>query len=582
MNNYYTNERNIQIIISLLKKHNIKKVIASPGTTHISFLGSIQSDPYFEIYSSIDERSAAYMACGLAAESGEPVVITCTGATASRNYIPAITEAYYRKLPIVALTGTQHISRVGQNVAQVIDRSVQINDTYKYVTHIPMVHTQEDEEMCCIEVNNALLELSHNGSGPVLINFESSYSNDFSVKELPPVHFIDRITYEDKLPEINFENVGIYVGAHLEWSDELTKEVDKFCEKYNGVVICDQTSNYKGKYGISGALIRTQNQCALCERVDLLIDLGDVSGAYYDVGSKYAWRVSKDGMIKQRFSKLNYVFEMSELFFFKEYNKMPSNKKMTLYNEWKTQDLEVRKLIPELPFSNIWIAQNIYEKVPKDAVIYLGILNTLRSWNFVPLLQNNLVFSNTGGFGIDGNLSSTIGASLANKNRLHFLFVGDLAFFYDMNSIGNRAIDNNLRIMLINNGRGTEFRNFNHRAQKTFGDEADDFMAAAGHFGNQSEMLVKNYSENLGFKYICASNKEEFNEVVEEFLSPKENDKPIIFEVFTNHIDESNAYERMTKLKKDTTEMAKRQIKTKIKNVLGDKTVNMIKSKLKR
>ena len=61
MNNFYTNERNIQIIISLLKKHNIKKVIASPGTTHISFLGSIQSDPYFEIYSSVDERSAYYV-----------------------------------------------------------------------------------------------------------------------------------------------------------------------------------------------------------------------------------------------------------------------------------------------------------------------------------------------------------------------------------------------------------------------------------------------------------------------------------------------------------------------------------------
>ena len=267
MNNFYTNERNIQIIISLLKKHNIKKVIASPGTTHISFLGSIQSDPYFEIYSSVDERSAAYMACGLAAESGEPVVITCTGATASRNYIPAITEAYYRKLPIVALTGTQHRARVGQNIAQVIDRSVQINDTYKYVTHIPIVHTPEDEEMCCVEVNNALLELKHNGGGPVLINFESVYSNDFSIKELPPVHFIDRICYEDKFPNMNFSSIGIYVGSHLEWSEELIKEVDKFCEKYNGVVICDQTSNYKGKYGISGALIRLQSYCDIKEKI---------------------------------------------------------------------------------------------------------------------------------------------------------------------------------------------------------------------------------------------------------------------------------------------------------------------------
>ena len=110
----YTVEKNVQMLIYLLKAHGIKKVIASPGTTNITFVASMQQDPYFEIYSAADERSAAYMACGLAAESGEPVVISCTGATASRNYVPGLTEAYYRKLPIVAITSAQHLGRIGQ------------------------------------------------------------------------------------------------------------------------------------------------------------------------------------------------------------------------------------------------------------------------------------------------------------------------------------------------------------------------------------------------------------------------------------------------------------------------------------
>ena len=101
---YYTSERNVQIVIALLKAHGIKRVIASPGTTNMTFIGSIQNDSWFEIYSSVDERSAAYLACGLAAETGEPVVISCTGATASRNYMPGLTEAYYRKLPVLAIT----------------------------------------------------------------------------------------------------------------------------------------------------------------------------------------------------------------------------------------------------------------------------------------------------------------------------------------------------------------------------------------------------------------------------------------------------------------------------------------------
>lgn len=86
MNTFYTSEVNTQMLIYLLKRHQIRKVVASPGTTNICFTASLQQDDCFEIYSAVDERSAAYMACGLAAESGEPVALSCTGATASRNY----------------------------------------------------------------------------------------------------------------------------------------------------------------------------------------------------------------------------------------------------------------------------------------------------------------------------------------------------------------------------------------------------------------------------------------------------------------------------------------------------------------
>ena len=83
----YSVKKHVQILLAVLKGHNIKKVVVSPGTTNIFFVGSIQSDDWFEIYSAPDERSAAYMACGLAEESGEAVALSCTGATASRNYI---------------------------------------------------------------------------------------------------------------------------------------------------------------------------------------------------------------------------------------------------------------------------------------------------------------------------------------------------------------------------------------------------------------------------------------------------------------------------------------------------------------
>ena len=83
----------------------------------------MQNDSFFEMYSAADERSAAYIACGLAAESGEPVVLSCTGATASRNYMPGLTEAFYRKLPLIAITSSKSSSMIAQLVAQVTDRT---------------------------------------------------------------------------------------------------------------------------------------------------------------------------------------------------------------------------------------------------------------------------------------------------------------------------------------------------------------------------------------------------------------------------------------------------------------------------
>ena len=88
MDFHYTDEANIQILVALMKHNGIRRVVASPGTTNITFVACLQSDPFFTVWSSVDERSAAYMACGIAAETGEPVALSCTGATASRNYLP--------------------------------------------------------------------------------------------------------------------------------------------------------------------------------------------------------------------------------------------------------------------------------------------------------------------------------------------------------------------------------------------------------------------------------------------------------------------------------------------------------------
>ena len=133
---------------------------------------------------------------------------------------------------------------------------------------------------------------------------------------------------------------------------------------------------------------------------------------------------------------------------------------------------------------------------------------SLRAWNFFELPVGVRAASNVGGFGIDGCMSSLIGASLADPDSLFFLVTGDLAFFYDMNSLGSRHLGPNVRILLVNNGKGTEFTQHGHLGS-AFGEAANRFIAADGHFGQKSPTLVKGYAEALGMEYIAISDKDE-------------------------------------------------------------------------
>lgn len=540
----YSNDRSVQILLSLLKAHGIKKVIASPGTTNIALVGSMQQDPWFEMYSSVDERSAAYMACGMASETGQPVVITCTGATASRNYFPGLTEAYYRKLPILAITGSHGDEMNGHLHAQSLDRRVQPYDTVKMSVAIDRISNSNDEWATIVNVNKAILELSHHGGGPVHINLREATGAGFGTPTLPDCRVIRRYTYGEELPELNAQSVAIFLGAHRQFTSHETELIDTFCERYNAAVFCDHTSGYHGKYKALYALPGCQTGVHKGLMVDVVIHLGEVSGDFYSthrVHGKNTWRVSIDGEIRDIHKNLTKVFEMDEATFFQLYcNKKSDIQEMTLYVDAKNQYETLFDMIPELPFGNIWCAQQLHDRIPKDSVLHFAIFNSLRSWNFFKIDESIVTSCNVGGFGIDGPVSTLIGASLMNPQKLYFGIIGDLAFFYDLNSFGNRHVGKNIRILLVNNGVGTEFRNYDHPASK-WGNEANKFMAAAGHFGNKSHELVKNYAENLGFKYLSASNKEEFKTNIDVFTSSTQNDCSVIFEIFTTPENESEA-----------------------------------------
>ena len=540
----YTDDKNAQVVLALLKKFGIRKIVISPGTTNVPIARSVQNDPFFEVHSVVDERSAAYFATGLAFASGEPVVISCTGATASRNYLSALTEAYYRNLPVIALTSQHHTPDYSDFVPQVTDRTVSQNDVKRYAALLPTVKDNQDLKQCIFKVNKALTIATTNGGGPVHINLPVSPQYSFTTKELPNFTKIDYIRAEDidsnsLAKELSGKRVGIFVGSHKPFNPKTTGAINTFVKKTGAAVFYDHTSCYEGENGIITAqisdLLQTDNA------PELLIDIGAISGDYSAsrlFNGVKTWRVSEDGEFHNRMGveKLTKVFDSSEEHFFGALADVASGIKATSY--FDSLDKAVKKIkVPDMPLSNTYVSYRLSQNIPKKSILHMSILNSLRNMDFYHLDKSILTSCNVGGFGIDGPVSTLIGQSMADPKRLSFGLIGDLAFFYDMNALGMRVIHNNVRILLVNNNNGVEFR-LNNKLENQWGSDTDSYISAAGHNGS-----AKGWAESRGFHYLTASSKEELDAQLKDFCHKDVNHftAPVLFEVFTEVSDEQLA-----------------------------------------
>ena len=152
----YSSVKNVQILISLLKQHNIKYFVNSPGSRNTPLVHSIENDPDFTCFSIVDERSAAFFALGLSEALDEPVCVTCTAATATCNYAPAMKEAYERNIQLIALTADRERYELFQMKEQLINQVNMYNEFVKYAIDVPEVKNLDDELYANRIINEAL------------------------------------------------------------------------------------------------------------------------------------------------------------------------------------------------------------------------------------------------------------------------------------------------------------------------------------------------------------------------------------------------------------------------------------------
>ena len=110
--------------------------------------------------------------------------------------------------------------------------------------------------------------------------------------------------------------------------------------------------------------------------------------------------------------------------------------------------------------------------------------------------------------------------------------------------------------------------------------DIEKFLSAGGHFGHQSPDLVRHYTEDLGYEYLSASNKTEYESVYSRFVTPELTEKPMIFEIFTQVKDENEALKAIYNTEVDTSVSG--NFKKVAKQLLGESGINAIKTVIKR
>ena len=540
------NTENIELLVKLLKKHNIHHFVISPGGTNISLVKALQNDPFFKCYSVVDERSAAYFAIGLFLQTGCIIALSCTSAQATRNYVPGLTEAFYKRVPLLAITMSKHPRFIYQGYMQGPNQTSLPEDSVSKSFSLPFIQSTSDFLHSSRLINEAIIELKQ-VCRPIQINIPWQ---DFEIAEIDYVN-VKSITRYSTSKGINKDVSGkkilVVAGEHRPYSNKEVDAINNFCSQCDAAIYVNWLSNIHTSYNIEGNLFLStiQVESELKDIFpDIIITIGGQTGDYplYRALSKTNynaehWSVNEMGNIEDTYDKLTRVYAMPVLDFFENAVENDLATSHSYLDKWKKIEAKYNRDI-DLPLSNTYMAQQLSKSIPENSILNLAILNSIRNWNLFAISPSITSYANVAAFGIDGCVSMFIGESVAT-DQLCFLVIGDLAFFYDLNAIGIREIKNNVRILIINNNGGVEFKlsSGNHK-------ETDKYIAAAGHFKN-----AKGWAETCGFLYLSSNSREGAMANIPIFTS--KNERPIIFEVFVTDEMEYQAYNNIIQTNKN-------------------------------
>lgn len=555
----YTDKKSILQLAALLKAHGIRKIVLCPGSRNIPIVQTLANIPDFTCYPMTDERSAGFFALGLALHGGTPAAVCCTSGTALLNLHPAVAEAFYQQVPLVVISADRPAAWIGQMDGQTLPQPGVFGSLVKKSVDLPEVDSEESEWYCNRLINEALLELNHHGKGPVHINVPISEPFfKLPVTELPEVRVITRYQglsvydkdYQPLIDRLNRYQRRMAVVGQMNLIYLFDKRYTKMLYKHFAWFtenISNQTVPGVPIRNIEPLLCSMNFETQQKMRPELLITYGGhiISKRLKKFLRRHPpvehWHIAPDGEVVDLYGSLTTVIEMDPFEFLEKIAPMMENRTPEYPRQWEA----LSKAIPQAQFdySEMSAIGAVIKNLPAPCSLHLANSSVVRYAQLFDIPANVEILSNRGTNGIEGSLSTALGYATAS-DKLNYLFIGDLSFFYDMNALWNSNYGANIRILLLNNEGGEIF----HALPGLELHENARRFVTSTHCAT-----AKAWAEDRGFEYLSARNSEELNAAVTVFTQASVTNRPMLLEVFTDkNLDIEMLKEYYHNLKKES------------------------------
>lgn len=531
-------------IAEVCARKQVTDAVLCPGSRCAPLTLAFTRHPAIDPKTFSDERSAGFIALGIAQQKQKPVAIICTSGTAVYNLAPAVAEACFGETPLIVLTADRPSEWIAQHDGQTIYQTEVFGKHVKKFFQLPQDYDHPDSAWAINRIVNDAINLSmQHPRGPVHINAPfreplypgpdetTSYSSDIRVITAPNAS--GELSFEQKSfiqHEWKAYHRVLVVAGQQHPDSDLDTSLRQFFQKHNVPFVGDIISNQhhlKGNTRYADLFLgQASEDVKKSLRPDLLITFGQsmISKNLKLYLRKYApkahWHIQIGGVAADTFKHLTTSFNCSAVSFFNFLASLPdteSFESQKQHNYTKLWEVETRRaertigqFFPQEKLNEAEIVRELLAVLPAGCDLHLANSMSVRYANFFGLdnTQNVRVFSNRGTSGIDGCTSTTVGQYLAS-GKPTFLITGDLAFFYDRNAFWHNYALENLRILLLNNHGGLIFNIIDGPASVPERDE---------YFVTRQKLNAKKLCEEFGFTHLHLDNRRKLKNHLKDFL----------------------------------------------------------------